>query len=222
MWDRSSSRRPIASFTIPPHPPAPVAEAYAEYDRVANQWAALIGEISDAEEAGRKAKSDAKAAVTAAAVAGKQSKVSIVGVEEEHLGRVAELRERAGAIALAVDEAGNSLVQAIARNQEPWLANLADAEADAAKRVAAALKATRQALADLTPARAAVGWLQAFDAAQARVGRQPQFAGGRLHVDTTHVRRETTTDPKTLVDVIATTLEQPKPPTSRRPRVAVR
>ena len=222
MWDRTSTRRPIAAFNVPPHAPVAVAEANQKFTEVGDTWGSLLGEIDDARESARKAKGDAKAAVTAAALAGKPSKVSIVGVEQEHLARVQELEEQAGAVASAVDEVGNDLAHAVAANRDEWLAELAKAEADATSRLVAALADARKALADLAPARGAVQWLQNFDADDATVGRQQAFAGGRLHVDTTSVRRETNTDPATLLDVIAQTLEGPKPPKPRRHNVAVR
>jgi hypothetical protein len=222
MWDRTSSRRPIASFDLPPHAPEPVQAAYAEFDRISTKWAAILGEIDDAREAARQAKAAAKQAVTEAAIAGKPTKVSIVAVEQEHLARVEELQEQADAVAVAVDQAGNELAQAIAANRDPWLDALAAAEDAAATRFVSALLEAKAAARDLGPARGAVHWLRDFNRNEAIVGRQHAFTGGRVDLDTTRVPRETRTPADrvlALLDQVAAPAEPPKP---RRHRVSTR
>jgi hypothetical protein len=222
MWDRSSSRRPIASFNLPPHPPAPVAVAYATFDRVSTEWADLLGQIDDAREAARAAKEKAKEAVTAAAYAGKATKVSIVGVEQEHLARVEELQEQADAVAVAVDQAGTELARAIAANRDAWLDALAAAEQTAAERYAAAVLEAKAAVCDLGPARGAIHWLRDFDTGQAIVGRQQAFVGGRVDLDTTRVPRETRTPAERVLAVLDQLTAPAEPPKPRRHRVSTR
>jgi hypothetical protein len=222
MWDRSSTRRPIASFNLPPHPPEPVAEAYATFDRVASEWADLLGQIDDAGEQAKQAKADARDAVTAAAFAGKANKTSIVAVEAEHRARVEELQEQADAVAVAVDQAGNELAQAIAANRAPWLDALAAAEQTAAERYAAAVLEAKAAVRDLAPARGAVGWLRDFDTGQAIVGRQQAFVGGRVDLDTTRVPRETRTPADRVLALLDQVTAPAEPAKARRHNVTTR
>jgi hypothetical protein len=222
MWDRTSSRRPVAAFNLPPHPPGPVAEAFATFDRVASEWAATLGEIDDAREQAKQAKIDARDAVTAAAVAGKATKVSIVGVEQEQLARAAELQEHADALAAAVDQAGNTLAEAIAEHRDPWLDNLAAAEDAAATRFVSAVLEAKAAARDLGPARGAVHWLRDFNRNEAIVGRQHAFTGGRIDLDTTRVPRETRTPADRVLAVLDQVAAPPEPPKPRRHRVSTR
>jgi hypothetical protein len=222
MWDRSSSRRPIASFQLPPHPPDQVQAAYDEFDRVATEWGGILGEIDDARDEAKRAKTAAKEAVTEAAIAGKATKVSIVGVEQDHLARVAELQAKADAVALAVDEHGNRLAAAIAAHRDPWLENLGAAEDTAAVRFTAAVAEARAALRDLAPARGAVHWLADFDPGEATVGRQAAFVGGRVSIDTTTIPRESSTPAGPVLDLLDQVTAPAEPPRPRRHTVTTR
>jgi hypothetical protein len=182
LFDRTSTKSPIASFNVPPHPPPAAAAAIENFNRVADDWGRTRGEIADAKEAAQHAKAEAKAAVTEGAKSGKPSRINVVAVEQEHAAKIAGLEAKAEAQAVAVDETGNEMAIAIAENRAAWLTTLEEVAAEAEARYEKALKDAQAALAELAPARGAVDWLESFNHTHARIGTQTQFAGGRLTI----------------------------------------
>ncbi len=61
----------VATYEIPPHPPAPVAEAKVQYDTIATRWADTREALQDAKEALAEAKAADIRAVVEAATGGK-------------------------------------------------------------------------------------------------------------------------------------------------------
>jgi hypothetical protein len=221
MINRAASRLPIASFTIPPAAPAPVAEAYAHFDRVAEAYGRLRGDLDDAKaELVAAARGSVRAAADAIA-AGKPLKDPDKPRRDAEA-KIANLQRQAEAASIAVDEAGNEFADAIAEHRGEWLEELAAAEQDAAARYDRAIAEARRAVDALGPARRALAWLRDFDAGRAHVGQEQPFHGGRVRVDTMPIRRETSTDPCVLLDVLATATATPEPAKPRKHAVAVR
>lgn len=208
---------PIAAFTIPPHPPEPVAVAYARFDRVANEWGATQGAIDDARAAAKAAKAAATRAVADAVKAGKPSTVDPAEVEREHAATLRALEEKLAALTIAVDETGNALCSTIGGNRQPWIEALDAVAQEAAIRYRQALQDARAALLDLAPARGAVDWITNFEPGPATIGRQAQWAGGRMYCDTTSVRRETDAQPLQLLDVLGRIADERAPLTTTVP-----
>jgi hypothetical protein len=70
--DRASTKFPVADFALPPHAPAPVAKAIAQFERVAAEWRATRGAIAEATAEAEQAKAKAKQAAIDSAVSGKK------------------------------------------------------------------------------------------------------------------------------------------------------
>lgn len=191
----------IATYPIPPHPPAPVQEAKDEFDTIATRWANTKGKLDDAKEALEAAKAADLRAVVEAATDGKDVKNPQVNAYAAEA-LIADLRVQVRGLDVAVDEAGNRLAEAIATHRDEWLPLLADAEDDATARFDRAIAEAQAALTDLRPARGAVTWLNGFDVALAPTGRQTPFAGGRLRVKSTGTLRGTY-DPSLLLEAAA-------------------
>jgi hypothetical protein len=216
-----TEKHPVAAFGLPPCQPAEVAEAAARLNRLGDEWGALRGELHDAAEAVREARAADARAIADAALDGRKV-VDSTKREREARAKVEQLERRIEGVAIALDEAGNELADAVAASRAGWLAVLAEAEREAVERFTAALSEAEAALVALGPARQAVHWLDGFDSGEARVGRQQQFSGGRVNVDTTDVRRESAVDARVLFAVLATVADPPEPVQSRRHKVAVR
>jgi hypothetical protein len=180
----------VAAFAIPPHPPEAVAKVKRDFDGVAGRWAAVKGELQDAEEALKEAKAFDLRALVNAAEQGREVKDPQAKTRKAEA-EIADLKARLRGLNVAVDEAGNRLAQAIARHRHEWLPRLAEAEVEAAARFDEAVAAAVAALDQLRPARGAVAWLTAFNVEQAQRGEAAQFAGGHLEVKSTGLLRGT-------------------------------
>ncbi len=112
-----------------------------------------------------------------------------------------------------MDEAGNRLAEAITEHREEWLTRLAEGEVVAAATFNLAIAEAQAALADLRPARGAVGWLNRFDTGLAMGGQYAPFSGGRLRVRARIGTARGDFDPTALLDAAAkVTEEAPAPP----------
>jgi hypothetical protein len=183
MFNRASSRTPLAAFAVPPHPPAAAAKAIADFERVADAWGQVLGEIDDAKAAAEQAKAQAKSAAVEAVKSGKPTKVSVVEIEQKYEQQTAELEAREAVLRVAVDEVGNTMALAVAEDRSAWLTKLEEVETEAESRYANAIKEAQAALGEIGPARAAVRWLSDFQSNRARHGLESQFAGGRVRIE---------------------------------------
>jgi hypothetical protein len=83
--DASTSRFPLAAFSIPPSPPGAVAELKARFEKIGDEWARTRGELDDAKQAVTEARAaDLRAA--ADAVAEGRKVVDPAGAREEDRG----------------------------------------------------------------------------------------------------------------------------------------
>jgi hypothetical protein len=183
LFDRTSSKTPITAFTFPPHRPPAAAKEIEAFDNLGDEWGAVRGERADVEESRELAIREAKAEAVEAAKTGKAPTVSVVAIEQEYDAQIAELKAREDALAVAIDEVGNTAAVAVAENRAAWLATLGEVAAEAEARYAKALADAEAALADLVPARGAIEWLTDFNHVHARIGTQTQFAGGKLWIE---------------------------------------
>jgi hypothetical protein len=181
IFNRANTKTPVASMSLPPHPPkGDLTKAIANFERVADSWAEVRGEISDAKEAAEQAKAKAKAEIVEAAKSGKQTDVSIPAIEAEHAEKLAELEAREQALRVAVDETGNEMALQIAEHRTEWLAGLEEVAGEAGAKYAKGISEALAALDELGAARGAASWLTDFNFTLARLGQQSQFAGGRV------------------------------------------
>lgn len=165
-------------------------EANAEFDRVADLFGAAVGERDDLEDAKRAAIAAAKSANVEAVHAGKKKRADVAAIERDYAEKLTANAAEIETLTVAVDEVGNELARAIGAHRREWLSTLDGIESEAMDELAAALKAVRDALAKLGPARGAPAWLRGFNVDLAIGGRQQQWAGGRIDVDTMGVTRE--------------------------------
>jgi hypothetical protein len=183
VFNRAETRLPVAAFSLPPNPPkGELTEAIQAFERVAESWGALRGEIADTKEEAERAKIEARAA-TEAALAGKETKVSVVAVEQEFAAKIAELEGKEEALRQAVDESGNAMALQIAEHKSAWIARLGEVEAEQAARFAKAISEALGALSELASARGAVEYLRDFNHTLAKIGQQRQFSGGRIEIE---------------------------------------
>lgn len=201
MWNRASSRRPIAAFSLPPHLPAAIAPKREKFDRLGDAFGGLLGEIDDAREERTR---DRAAKIRAAADAHATGKKApdLAAAAAEHDARIAALEAQLPALVIALDEAGNELAVAVAEHRAEWEQTLVAVQEEAVGRIRVALADLRAGVADLGPARAAVGWLADFDHNKAVAGQQNAFVGGRVDVDTMQVRRESRTPAESVIQVL--------------------
>jgi hypothetical protein len=161
----------VTAFPIPDAAPPPVAEAYARFDQAAQKWATIGGELEEAEAGVEHARLEDAEAIAAQYEKDGSLPNDSAKHEREALARAGALRRLLDAAATTVDEAGNDLLGPIAEAREAWLAQLEAAKADALDAYQAGLADTCEALAEHQRLKAAVGWLERFDAGEARVGR---------------------------------------------------
>jgi hypothetical protein len=170
MIDRATTKIPVSDFALPPHAPAPVGKAIAQFERVTAEWRAARGAI-------------AKQAAIDSAVSGKKPARPGVGeIEAEYAAKLAALGETEETLRLALDQVGNELATTVASHRDEWLARMIEVRAESAQTYAEKLGETRAALSELAAARGAVEYLSTFDHSRAQVGAQRQFSGGRLTV----------------------------------------
>jgi hypothetical protein len=161
-------RGPVTNFTIPPLPPAAVADAYANYDRLCDKLAELQGELADAKDAIEAGSKQAIQDDVLAIVGGGKAKSGVVSQERETA--IAELEQRLLTLERAADLAGNDLADAVAANKDEWLAALDQRQTEAVAAYRAALAQTQDAARALGSARRASEWLATFHAGRAKIG----------------------------------------------------
>lgn len=217
-----TSRTPIAQFPLPAEAPQAVADAAARFEQLADQWATLRGEISDAREGAAKAKADAIRMAADQYAAG-ETPVDVKAVELAEAARIEAMRAQLEALGVALDEAGNELAAEIAAHREEWVAALEPAAAAAASRYDAAIREAQEALRELGPALRAVSWLREFDAGEARVGAAVAFLGGRIILDHRFIgSMRNDYDAAEVLAAAAKATAPPKVEVSRRHKVAAR
>jgi hypothetical protein len=204
----------MTNFTIPPLAPAAVAEAYANYDRVCDQLAALQGELVDARDSINAAAKDAIAQDAAAIVDGGKVKGRVVRQDRETA--IAKLEQQIRTLEEAAHLAGNQLADSVAAAKDEWVPVLQQAKAEAAEGFRAAIKVSQEAAKTLGDARRAAEWLADFDAARAKVAGASPFSGGTLRVKGTGALR----GEHMVVDVLKL-CEQGAEPAEQKPAVAV-
>jgi len=181
MWNRESSRGPVAAFAIPPHAPEAVAAAYEAFDRLGDEWGRLKVGIRDLREQVAAAKETDIRAVADAEASGEPFEDA--NEHEKWAQAALEAAEgRLPGLQVALDEAGNQLADAIAENRSEWLDRLAEVRDQAASEYQTALAAALDAIKRFTPAMGAVEWLEGFRANVAHNGKEFQFAGGSVKV----------------------------------------
>jgi hypothetical protein len=213
VWNRSSSRTPIAAFQIPPHGPPEVEQANERFRAVADQYAETKLKLLELEQAIVDQRAAAILASAEALAEGKTPKAddSVAKLEAEKV----KLERRLAELQAAVELSGNRLADSIDAHRESWLRGLGPAKDEAAERLRAALAEAKGALRDFTAASAAVEWLTDFDLGHAHAGQQVQFAGGRAGVSLRpSMSVNADTNPSELLDVVGTLLEAPKSRTS--------
>jgi hypothetical protein len=219
MKDAATTRRPVASFAIPPCVPSAVAKAYETFNRVADEWAETSGAIDDAREAQKAAVAAAQRSVIDAAKTGKSPDADPVAVANEHEAVIVDLVARKAALSVAVDETGNELARVIGQNKDEWVEALETHREETAARYDRAIADARAALTDLTPLRRAVEWVEGFEYGLAIHGQVGQFAGGHIRVrDSEFVRGPSAEpqDPNKLLDILATATAPTETPQPRR------
>jgi hypothetical protein len=196
--------QPIAAFTLAPHAPKVVAEAYAVFDSIAEEYGGLLGEIADQAELAAVDSAKARSEAAAARIAGEKSARDPAKVEAEHAAKAAELASGLNVLKLAVDRSGNDLADACAAAREDWISELGVAREKATARLAKALATARQALEDLRPLVGAEQWVAEFNPVMARAGRQSPYGGGALTLDASLAAREFSsyTEPARLLDLL--------------------
>jgi hypothetical protein len=123
----------ITTYAVPPHAPPAVAEAKSGFDRIADRWAGVKGELQDAKEALAKAKTADLQAIVDAAEKGEDVKDPQANQRKADA-LIDDLRVRLKGLNRAVDEAGDRLAEAIAEHRDQWLPLVNVAATDAATR----------------------------------------------------------------------------------------
>jgi hypothetical protein len=183
MIDRATTKIPVSDFALPPHAPAPVGKAIAQFERVTAEWRAARGAIAEATAEAEQARAVAKQAAIDSAVSRKKPARPGVGeIEAEYAAKLAALGETEETLRLALDQVGNELATTVASHRDEWLARMIEVRTESAQTYAEKLGETRAALSELAAARGAVEYLSTFDHSRAQVGAQRQFSGGRLTV----------------------------------------
>ena len=183
MIDRSTTRRPIAAFTIPGAQPEAVADAQAEFDRIADDYGALLGRIEDTKAAAKQARADDGRRLVESTLAGEPDPKD-TGKAEAKLQAQLEADEfKLAQVEKAVDIAGNALAEAIGEAQADWIAALEAQRDGLVGRYTAAISEAQAVADELAKANGALTWLRDFDTGEAIVGRvQGWHGGGRLDV----------------------------------------
>jgi hypothetical protein len=212
---------PVASFPMPASEPAALAPFRARFERVATEWATAKGELDDAREAVRAARAADARAVADAALEGRKILDSSKR-EREAAAAVVAAERRLEGLATACDEAGTEYVREAGSHLVEWAAAHGADEEALVGVIGDQLAGLADSLARLALARGSRRYLEDFDVSEAAVGRQRGFAGGRVTVDTTELRRESAVPVAEILAVLEQVFEEPKERAPRRHRVAVR
>lgn len=178
------STRAGAQFAIPEVAvPEAVQAAKDEFDAVGDRLRDAASELIEARHAVKDARLDDRQAAADAYRAGETPTAKQLDSRQRAAeAKLAQLEERIAALDQAVDQAGDALAFAIEEARDDWLASLDAARADAMAAYSKALKAASAAASDLRDCHGGSAWLSAFDAPDATIAAQTQYAGGRLYV----------------------------------------
>lgn len=197
--------QPISAFQIPQaaQPPA-IAEAEANFDRLAEEWHDIESQIAEGIELRGHEVGKAHEASATRRVEGKQPLPAAQrpdAIERKWDAKLADLRAELPIVADALDQAGDTLMRAIEEHRSEWQEALDALDDDATQRLSEALDAAEAALADLLPSRAAPSWLLTFNAAAAinPHGTQTQYPGNGLRSNVLAEARKWVTPTRTLV-----------------------
>jgi hypothetical protein len=102
-------------------------------------------------------------------------RLDLVGLLEAKL---AALRDRLTALAIALDEAGNELADAVGAARDEWMRSYDPEIVEATAKLRASIGAAREAIDLLGRAKAGRVWLGRFEPSLARIGKVQQFHGG--------------------------------------------
>jgi hypothetical protein len=176
---------PVDAFRIPPLAPTPVAEAEANFQRLAGEYAEVKGQIAETLELRKHEIGQAHAAASRARIDGTKPPAKTADkLEAEYDTKLAALRAEEGVLKDAVDQAGDTLLESIAEHRAEWLESLLDVDRKATARLSTALDEVDLCLAEIGHTRAAPRWLRAF-----RVSSdQTQYAGGSKAGQTNNLR----------------------------------
>lgn len=85
MKNTAASRQPVASFALPPSAPAAVLEAQAAFDRVADRFGELQGELHDSRDDVKQAQAADRDALKNAPPKGRKHRSSTTDTSEPRL-----------------------------------------------------------------------------------------------------------------------------------------
>jgi hypothetical protein len=182
MINRAITKIPQDSLAIPPGELPATRKAQASFQSIAAEGNAARAAIKEHVAASA---ADVAAATNEAARAridGKEPPRDPATVRAQHEQEASDLLERAETLSLAVDLAGNSLVDAIVKDRPKWLEALAPKIEESEQAYAAYITAARKELATLGGLRGAAVWLQDFHSDRAKQGQANGFPGGRCDV----------------------------------------
>jgi hypothetical protein len=176
-WQADPDRppfEPVTEYQIPQAAqPKPVADAEANFRRLVGEFNDCRSQIAEARELRHHEVGKAHAASAEARInATEPSTETPDKVAAEWEERITGLKAELSVLADAVDQAGDTMIRAIAENRKEWLRALDQLDEDATERLSMALDAVEAALADLLPARAAPAWLEEWSPSST------QYAGG--------------------------------------------
>lgn len=192
----------ITAFALPPGAPAAVAAAQEEFNRVANKWAELQGDLEDAEAAVKTAQ-QADTEAVAAAISKGEAVEDAAAREREALVKVRAYGGMLQGAELAADKAGNALLGPIEAAREDWAAQL-EAERDEARtRYDEAVEEAQVALVALGKAQSALTWIRNYDAVLARAGEIVSYHG-KAEPFVSEDRFGRQEDPRQLLELAAT------------------
>lgn len=170
---RDVKNRPVIDFTVPDDCPPSVAKADRRYRDLVDQLAKHREEHREATEAIEKGHQlDVKAMATAMRGEGEQP--SDEGEHERAAREKAEsVARQLEAAEVAVDEAGDAVVEAIDAAKASWLDDLRSETAAAEGVYAEAIAQARQAIENLGSKRHVVQWLAEFRPHMFQLGKAP-------------------------------------------------
>lgn len=176
--------QPVDTFAIPPLPPKPVAEADENFRRLAAEYRDVQSQLSEAFELREHEIGEAHASASQARVA--KSAPPAKGpnqVAAEWDVKLDALRSEQAILSDAVDQAGDTLLDAIATHKSDWIDAFIKQDLKQTKALREAVAKVEACIADLRHARSAPEWLRTFSPSHT-VGSNPTpYPGGKLHAN---------------------------------------
>jgi hypothetical protein len=174
---------PVTQYSIPQAAqPKAVRDAEKNFRRLVGEFNDCRSQIAEAKELrqheiGRAHEASATARVEKTKPPAKKPDAVAAEWDERITGLKAEL----SVLADAVDQSGDTMIEAIAENRTEWLRALDQLDKDATARLAEALDAVEAALADLLPARSAPAWLEDWSPGSTQYVGGEGSGSGYLH-----------------------------------------